>query len=68
MDAKEHVQRALLQVFRASQAQTLFLDVGPLATPLRGDTTRGKDALQPALDDLVAEGVLVRQGSRILLA
>ena len=67
MDAKDHVKRDLLHVFRTYKAQTLSLHSGPLETHIRGYNTRWKDALQTAIDDLVAEGLMERQGNKIAL-
>src|SRR5262245_15648249 len=49
MDAKEHVKRDLLYVFRTYKAQTLSLHFGPLETHIRGYNTRWKEALQAAI-------------------
>jgi hypothetical protein len=67
MDAKEHVKRDLLQVFRTYKAQTLSMQVGPLETRIRGYNARWKEALQAAIDDLVAEGLMERQGNKMAL-
>jgi hypothetical protein len=67
MDATEHVKRDLVHVFRTYKAPTLSLNVGPLQTHMRGYTDQWKDALQPAIDALVAEGVMERHGSKIAL-
>ena len=67
MDAKEHVKRDLLHFFRTYKAPALSLHVGPLETHIRGYHKRWKDALEPAIDDLVAEGVMERQGRKIAL-
>ena len=67
MDAKEHVKRDLLHFFRTYKAHTLSRHVGPLETHIRGYNARWKDALQPVIDDLVAEGLMERQGSKIAL-
>ena len=67
MDAKEHVKRALLHVFRTYKAHTLSIHVGPLETHIRGYNARWKEALQAALDDLVAAGVMERQGNKMAL-
>jgi len=67
MDATEHVKRDLLHVFRTYKAPTLSLHVGPLETHIRGYKTLWKDALQPAIDVLIAEGLMERQGGKIAL-
>lgn len=67
MDAKEHVKRDLLSSFRTYKAPTLSMHVGPLQSRIRGYNERWKDALQPALDELVAEGLMERQGSKMTL-
>jgi hypothetical protein len=67
MDAKEHVKRDLLHFFRTYKAHTLSLYVGPLETHIRGYNERWKDALAPAIDELVTEGVMARQGNKIAL-
>ena len=67
MDAKEPVKRDLLHFFRTYKAHTLSLYVGPLETHIRGYNARWKDALEPAIDELVAEGVMARQGKKIAL-
>ena len=67
MDAKEHVKRDLLHFFRTYKAHALSLHVGPLETHIRGYNAHWKDALEPAIDDLVAEGVMARQGMKITL-
>jgi hypothetical protein len=67
MDAKEHVKRDLVHFFRTYKAHTLSLHVGPLETHIRGYNEHWKDALEPAIDDLVSEGVMARQGSKIAL-
>jgi len=67
MDAKEHVKRDLLQVFRTYKAQTLSMHAGPLETRIRGYNARWKEALQGAIDDLVAEGLMERQGNKMAL-
>jgi hypothetical protein len=41
--------------------------VGPLETHIRGYNEHWKDALEPAIDELVAEGVMERQGRKIAL-
>jgi hypothetical protein len=41
--------------------------VGPLETHLRGYKALWKDALQAAIDALVAEGVMERQGGKLAL-
>jgi hypothetical protein len=67
MDATEHVKHDLLHIFRTYKAQALSLHVGPLETRIRGYNKPWKDALQPAIDALVAEGLLERQGNKIAL-
>ena len=67
MDAKAHVKRDLLHFFRTYKAHALSLYVGPLETHIRGYNARWKDALEPAIDELVTEGVMVRQGNKIAL-
>jgi hypothetical protein len=67
METKEHVKRDLLHFFRTYKAHTLSLHVGPLETHIRGYNERWKDALAPAIDDLVAEGMMERQGKKIAL-
>jgi hypothetical protein len=67
MDAKEHVKRDLLHFFRTYKAPALSLHVGPLETHIRGYNKHWKDALEPAIDDLVAAGVMERQGRKIAL-
>jgi hypothetical protein len=67
MDAKEHVKRDLVHFFRTYKAHALSLHVGPLETHIRGYNEHWKDALEPAIDDLVSEGVMARQGSKIAL-
>ena len=67
MDATEHVKRDLVHFFRTYKAHTLSMNVGPLETHLRGYNDQWKDALRPAIDPLVAEGVMERQGSKIAL-
>jgi hypothetical protein len=67
MDAKEHVKRNLLHFFRTYKAHALSLQVGPLETHIRGYNAHWKDALELAIDDLVAEGVMARQGNKIAL-
>ena len=67
MDAKEHVKRDLLHVFRTYKAHTLSMHFGPLETHIRGYNARWKDALQTAIDELVAEGLVERQGSKTAL-
>ena len=67
MDAKEHVKRDLLHFFRTYKAHTLSMHFGPLETHIRGYNERWKDALQTALDELAAEGLMERQGSKIAL-
>src|SRR5712691_11634335 len=67
MDAKEHVKRELVHVFRTYKAHTLSMYVGPLKTHTRGYNDVWKDALEPAIDDLVAAGLMERQGSKLAL-
>ena len=67
MDATEHVKRDLVRFFRAYKAPTHSLHVGPLGTHLRGYNGPWKDALQPAIDEMVTEGLLARHGSKIAL-
>jgi len=67
MDATEHVKRDLVHFFRTYKAPTLSMHVGPLGTHIRGYKTLWKDALQPAIDALVAEGLMERHGSKIAL-
>jgi len=67
MDAKEHVKSDLLHFFRTYKAHALSLHVGPLETHIRGYNAHWKDALEPAIDDLVAAGVMERQGRKIAL-
>jgi hypothetical protein len=67
MDAKEHVKRDLLHFFRTYKAHALSLHVGPLETHMRGYNEHWKDALEPAIDELVAEGVMERQGRKVAL-
>jgi hypothetical protein len=67
MDAKEHVKRDLLHFFRTYKAHALSLHVGPLETHIRGYNEHWKDALEPAIDELVAEGVMERQGRKVAL-
>ena len=67
MDAKEHVKRDLLHFFRTYKAPAPSLHVGPLETHIRGYNAHWKDALASAIDDLVAEGVMARQGGKIAL-
>ena len=67
MDATEHVKRDLVHFFRTYKAPTLSLHVGPLGTHIRGYKTLWKDALQPAIDALVNEGLMERHGSKIAL-
>ena len=67
MDATEHVKRDLVHFFRTYKAHMLSIHVGPLETHIRGYKTLWKDALQPAIDALVTEGLMERQGSKIAL-
>ncbi len=61
------VKQDLLHVFRTYKAQTLSMHVGPLETRIRGYNARWKEALQGAIDDLVAEGLMERQGNKMAL-
>src|SRR5712691_9165446 len=67
MDAKEQVKRELVHVFRTYKAHTLSMHGGPLKTHTRGYNAVWKDALEPAIDDLVAAGLMERHGSKIAL-
>jgi len=67
MDATEHVKRDLVHFFRTYKAHALSMHVGPLETHLRGYNALWKDALQAAIDALVAEGVMERQGGKLAL-
>ena len=67
MDTQERVKRDLVHFFRTYKAPTLSLNVGPLETHIRGYNALWKDALQPAIDALVTEGLMERQGSKIAL-
>jgi hypothetical protein len=67
MDATEHVKRDLLHFFRTYKAHTLSMHVGPLQTHMRGYNDQWKEALHPAIDALVTEGLLERHGSKIAL-
>ena len=67
MDATEHVKRDLVRFFRTYKTPTLSLHVGPLGTHLRGYHGPWKDALQPAIDEMVTEGLMERQGTKITL-
>ena len=67
MDATEHVKRDLVHFFRTYKAPILSLNVGPLETHIQGYKTLWKDALQPAIDALVTEGVIERHGTKIAL-
>jgi coproporphyrinogen III oxidase-like Fe-S oxidoreductase len=67
MDAKEQVKRDLVHFFRTYKASALSMHVGPLKTHTRGYNARWQDALEPAIDDLVAEGLLERHGNKIAL-
>ena len=67
MDTTEHVKRDLVHVFRTYKAPIHSLNVGPLETHIRGYKTLWKDALHPAIDALVAEGLMERHGSKIAL-
>jgi hypothetical protein len=67
MDATDHVKRDLVHFFRTYKAHTLSMHVGPLETHLRGYKALWKDALQGAIDALVAEGVMERQGGKLAL-
>ena len=67
MDTTEQVKRDLVHFFRTYKAHTLSMHVGPLETHLRGYNARWKDALQAAIDTLVGEGVMERQGGKLAL-
>jgi hypothetical protein len=67
MDTTEHVKRDLLRFFRTYKAHAMSMHVGPLQSHIRGYNDQWKDALQPAIDALVAEGVMERQGSKVVL-
>ena len=67
MDATEHVKRDLVHFFRTYKAHTLSMHVGPLETHIRGYKALWKEVLQAAIDELVAEGLMERQGSKIAL-
>jgi len=67
MDTTEQVKRDLVHFFRIYKAPTLSLNVGPLETHIRGYKTLWKDALQPAIDEMVTEGLMERHGSKIAL-
>jgi len=67
MDATEHVKRDLAHFFRTYKVHTLSMNVGPLKAHMRGYNDQWKNALQPAIDALVAEGVMERHGSKIAL-
>jgi len=67
MDATEHVKRDLVRFFRTYKAHTLSMHVGPLEIHLRGYKALWKDALQAAIDTLVTEGVMERQGGKLAL-
>ena len=67
MDATEHVKRDLVHFFRTSKAPTLSMHVGPLQTHIRVYNALWKDAMQPAIDALVTEGLVERHGSKIAL-
>ena len=67
MDATEHVKRDLVRFFRTYKAPTHSLHVGPLGTHLRGYNGQWKDVLQPAIDEMVTEGLMERHGSKIAL-
>jgi len=67
MDATEHVKRDLVRFFRTYKTPTLSMHVGPLGTHLRGYNGPWKDALQPAIDEMVTEGLMERHGSKIAL-
>jgi hypothetical protein len=67
MDAKEHVKSDLLHFFRTYKVHMLSRHVGPLETHIRGYKALWKDALEPAIDDLVAAGLMERQGGKIAL-
>jgi hypothetical protein len=61
------VKRDLVHFFRTYKAHTLSMHVGPLETHLRGYNALWKDALQAAIDVLVAEGFMERQGGKLAL-
>ena len=67
MDATEHVKKDLVHFFRTYKVHTLSIHVGPLGTHLRGYNTVWKNALEAAIDALVAEGVMERQGGKLAL-
>ena len=67
MDATEHVKRDLVHFFRTYKAPTLSMHVGPLGTHIRGYKALWKGALHPAIDALIAEGLMERHGSKISL-
>ncbi len=67
MDTIEHVKRDLVHFFRTYKVHALSMHVGPLEIHIRGYRALWKDALQPAIDALVAEGVMEKQGSKIAL-
>jgi len=67
MDATEHVKKDLMHFFRTYKAHTLSMHAGPLETHLRGYNALWKDALQAAIDALIAEGVMERQGGKLAL-
>jgi hypothetical protein len=67
MDAKDHVKRDILHFFRTYKAQTISRDFGPFEVHTRGYSTQWKDALQAALDDLAAEGLMEMQGRKLVL-
>ena len=67
MDAKEYVKRDLVHFFRTYKAHMLSMHVGPLETHIRGYKALWKEVLQAAIDELVAEGLMERQGSKIAL-
>ena len=67
MDATEHVKRDLVSFFRTYKAPTLSMHIAPLGTHIRGYNDQWKDALQPAIDEMVTEGLMARHGSKIAL-
>jgi len=67
MDAKEQVKSDLLHFFRTYKVHMLSRYVGPLETHIRGYKAVWKDALDPAIDDLVEAGLMERQGGKIAL-
>ena len=67
MDAQEHVKRDLVTFFRKYKVQRFSLQVGPLANHTRGYKAQWQEALHPAIDALVAEGLMERHGSTLVL-